>query len=225
MEENNLKDTTIAPEPAVNDLVPPPQDTTADDASEANTDNDVQTQPTQADSESENVTVRVEPNGVETVTDATSSVSSPVEEEVKTEETVSDMPSTPASTFEPEAKNTPTMPQMDMSSEPSVVSPISNNSQTHHEHRNNKKFIAIVTIVIALLLAGAAVYVYISAQENASETAIQETSQDDTASVETTPATLSDVDQTTQELDTAIDALDDTSDFREDSLSDTTLGL
>jgi len=96
---------------------------------------------------------------------------------------------------------------------------------TKPAHHNNKKFIAILTVLLALLIAGAAVYLYISTQNATQETenTSEGTQQSDTAQTE--PASAADVDQTNQEVDDALNALDDTADFDEQQLSDENLGL
>lgn len=114
---------------------------------------------------------------------------------------------------------------------PATTTPqsMSNNEQSlNHEHRNNKKFAIIITLVVALIMAGAAVYVYISAQENTTETN-QSTQTENTTNTETaedtSPAGATDVDQATADVNQTIDAIDDTADLNEEDLSDTTLGL
>jgi len=104
---------------------------------------------------------------------------------------------------------------------------MSNNEQSlPHEHRNNKKFAVIVTILVALLLAGAAVYVYISAQGNATETATKTTIDPNAQKIaEVTPATSADVDATLTDIDQTIKSIDDEADLSEASISDATLGL
>ena len=103
------------------------------------------------------------------------------------------------------------------------------NSQKH-PHRNNKKLAMIVTIATALILAGTAVFVYMSANKNTDSDNNSESTQINGSSYETeqkavTPATLQDIDQSIAEVDESFSALDDEADFREESLSDDTLGL
>lgn len=99
-----------------------------------------------------------------------------------------------------------------------------------HPHRNNKKLAAIVTIVVALLLAGVAVYVYMSANTNteSAEKSSEDTSASNSSNkqaAEVTPATSTDVETTTTEVEQAITALDETADFADKDLSDSSLGL
>jgi len=101
---------------------------------------------------------------------------------------------------------------------------MSNNEQSQpHPHRNNKKLATIVTVLVALLLAGAAVYLYTSAQDN--------TVQSDTSNIEinktTTvivPATSEDIDQVVAEIDETLNSLSEEG-LEEDSLTDETLGI
>jgi len=117
----------------------------------------------------------------------------------------------------PIAATTSTTPQQSMS----------NNEQTlPHEHRNNKIFAVIITLIIALSLVGAAVYVYISAQNNTSETAkSQAIVRPQQQIAEVIPATTLDVEQTATEIDKTIKSIDDEADLSETAISDTTLGL
>lgn len=101
----------------------------------------------------------------------------------------------------------------------------------HHEHRNNRKFIAIVTVLVAIILAGAAIYVYISAQSNTEEVPVNNSTSDaevdgqDQSAEESTPVSTEDLDQTLGEVDSTLDSLDDSSDFSEEPLTDDTLGI
>lgn len=108
-----------------------------------------------------------------------------------------------------------------------VPQSMSNNEQSlPHEHRNNKKFAVIITLVVALILAGAAVYVYISAQNNTSESAKSQTVVTPKPQVvEAIPATTADVEQTVTEIDETIKSIDDDTDLSEAAISDATLGL
>jgi hypothetical protein len=93
-------------------------------------------------------------------------------------------------------------------------------------HRNNRKFAAIITILVALLLAGTAVYVYMSANKNTEQTSQNATVEETTVQQEvTTPATADDVDQTINEIEQSVTEIDDESDLAEKDLSDQTLGL
>lgn len=99
-----------------------------------------------------------------------------------------------------------------------------------HPHRNNKKLAAIVTLIVALLLAGVAIYVYMGANNNATENKSTSSNTNsaevaDQKTVAQTPAKSTDVDTTSADVDQAINALDETADFAQDDLADATLGL
>ncbi len=100
-----------------------------------------------------------------------------------------------------------------------------------HEHRNNKRFASILVVLLAALLAGAAVFVYSSTQDNAQESTTDSTEmpsqneQQPAATQPAQPATTQSVDQTIEDIDQTLESLDDDLDFGEDQLSDDTLGL
>lgn len=98
-----------------------------------------------------------------------------------------------------------------------------------HPHRNNKKLATIVTIMTALLLAGTAVYVYMSANKNTNADNNSDNAQTNESSLvaeeEVQPATAEDVNQTITEVEESLSALDDEADFNEENLSNETLGL
>jgi len=100
-----------------------------------------------------------------------------------------------------------------------------------HPHRNNKKLATIVTIVTALILAGVAVFVYMSANkntdsDNSETTQINGSSYTEQETVkQVAPATAEDIDQTISEVEESLSTLDDSADFNEASLSNDTLGL
>jgi len=99
-----------------------------------------------------------------------------------------------------------------------------------HSHRNNKKLATIVTVVTALILSGTAVYVYMSANKNtdsdnnSKSTQINESS-NETEQTAVQPAVVGDIDQTIAEVEESLSTLDDSADFKEESLSNETLGL
>ena len=107
---------------------------------------------------------------------------------------------------------------------------MSNNEQNKpHEHRNNKKLTVIVTVFVAVMLSGAAVFAFLSAQSNTEESSPEPSSQTSEAenlppANEVTPANQTDVDSTINELDETIDSLD-SSELGEDTITDETLGL
>ena len=98
------------------------------------------------------------------------------------------------------------------------------------EHRNNKKFAVFVTVLVAVLLAGAAVFVYISAQNNTEESDTDNQTEQ-LPPAEETPAPVEEttppesVDEASQAIDEAVESLDDTSGLSEDAISDDSLGL
>ena len=113
------------------------------------------------------------------------------------------------------------------SSAPAEVG-VSASQMAKHPHRNNKKLAAIVTVITALLLAGTAVYVYLSANNNTekkSADTTNESNQNASAQPEVEPATTQDIDSTTTEVENAINALDENTDFSDADLTDSTLGL
>ncbi len=94
-------------------------------------------------------------------------------------------------------------------------------------HRNNKKLAAIITLVVAVILAGVAVFVYMSANSNTAEDTTAGTTEDTTtaAQKEVSPATTTDIDQTNTNVDEALKSVDEATDFAESDLSDASLGL
>ncbi len=96
-------------------------------------------------------------------------------------------------------------------------------------HRNNKKLAAIVTIFAALILAGVAVFVYLSANTNTAEDTTKVTPTDNSntgqAVAPVAPATTADIDTTDTAVDEALSSLDEAADFADTDLSDTSLGL
>ena len=98
-----------------------------------------------------------------------------------------------------------------------------------HPHRNNKKFAVLMVAIIGALLAGIAVYVYMSTSKNTEEvnktTPTQSTANNSNDQAKATPATTKDVDSATQQVDQTVQSLNDTSDLNEDKISDQTLGI
>ncbi len=219
---------TSAPGPIINDIQAPPQ------------------QPEAAIEESDAAAVD---SAVKEISD--DSAEGPKEQLAEEESSVEEAPEDNHSdgSEEPEVKEAPesteTEPQTEGDSEsqpspfaqkteesavplsvPTTPQSMSNNEQSlPHEHRNNKKFAIVITLVVALLLAGAAVYVYVSAQENTSETKKTTTDPNAQNIAEVKPATPTDVDTTLADIDQTIQSIDDEADLNEDSISDTALGL
>lgn len=99
-----------------------------------------------------------------------------------------------------------------------------------HPHRNNRKLATIVTIVTALILAGTAVFVYLSANKNTDAENNSENAQINGSSYESQqevvrPATVEDIDRTVSEIEESMTTLDEEADFNDEGLSNDTLGL
>lgn len=158
------------------------------------------------------------------------------QQEVKKE---SDSPEKNSETLppqEPASAAVQAAPQSEVKSDPGSQAQVgvaaSQMANPKHPHRNNKKLAAIMTIVIALLLSAIAVYVYMGANSNTEEATSTDSS--DQQQTELTqleqeapaePATTEDVDQVSQDLEEAINALDEAADFSDEALTDTSLGL
>jgi cell division protein FtsL len=96
-------------------------------------------------------------------------------------------------------------------------------NQKPHEHRNNKKIAALVTVFVAFVLAGAAVYVFMSAESNTKQS--ETTTKDQTMTEETTVPTIEeDLQQAEQQIDEAINSIDE-ADLNEETVSDENLGI
>ncbi len=199
-------------EPEVNDIQAPPDSTDIQSAQD-NTENEDVNIPPEDDVESEldaAPVVKMPENDIDNL----SSPTVPDEDIPEDVASVSDKPD-PFAPDKPAEALTPTTPQT-----------MSNNEQAKpHEHRNNKKLAVIITVLVALLLASAAVYVYISAQDNATQSNSQVTSQQNTSEVEVAPATTEDIDQSVAEIDATILLLENDAELAEDSISDSSLGL
>ncbi len=106
---------------------------------------------------------------------------------------------------------------------PSPVTPASAapSTATPPSAKKKKPVLAIiVAIVIALGLAAATVFLYMKYYRTSSKTS--NTSQQASA---VTPATTSDVDQASKQLDTSLAQADDSKDFATTAISDQSLGL
>jgi hypothetical protein len=91
-------------------------------------------------------------------------------------------------------------------------------------NKKGKSAVIMVAILIALSLIGGAGYAYLQNQKTTPDAspavtkpAVTETKKD--------PASAADVDKTSQEIDASLKKVDDTKDFQESDLTDTTLGL
>jgi len=99
-----------------------------------------------------------------------------------------------------------------------------------HPHRNNRKLAVLITLLVSAVLAGVAVFVYMSTTKNTEES--KNTPVPSSQSLpkaekqqEVDPATPEDLDEIDKELDEALGGLDDAGDFAEQELSDDSLGL
>ncbi len=131
--------------PVINDITPPPQPA----------ENMVQVNSVDAAAVSETEAPQSEPEEVVVAEDG-APVAPP--DTVSEQESLSPVVSPPKEIF-PEPTTTESMP------DPTVVG-VAASAMQKHPTRNNKKFAAITTVVVALLLAGVAVYVYMSAKDN-----------------------------------------------------------
>lgn len=220
--------------PAVNDVTPPPAPIVNDEAVDTGTE-EVKGQAIQVKTDDNSSQVPVNDLASETTSESapeqSALASPPVENNQPTpqEQTVQE-----EKISSPEIKdNSQSRVEESTPSSPPTAAPaevgVAASQMNKAPHRNNKKLAAIVTVVVALILAGTAVYVYLSANNN-TESSTAETSQDRSADntaieQEVTPATVDDIDQATSEVDQAVNALDEAGDFAEDDLSDSTLGL
>lgn len=93
-------------------------------------------------------------------------------------------------------------------------------SKSHH---NNKKLAAVVVVVVAFLLAGVAVYVYLSTNSNTQQANV--VTPNNNVSQESSPADISDIDEIESEIDSTINSLNSEEEFSDDSFSDASLGL
>jgi hypothetical protein len=107
-------------------------------------------------------------DGAETVTQPEPDTSVVVEQQV-TEDTIAEPSVSTMGVTEENNKEDLFMPD-EQALQTQTAPGLSNNEQSKpHEHRNNRKLAVIVTIFVALFLAGAAVFVYLSTENNAVE--------------------------------------------------------
>lgn len=142
---------------------------------------------------------------------------------------------------EPQAAEVPETPQLEAPSQEGSDTPstlpdgamatvgMAASQMNKPPHRNNKKLAAIVTVFAALILAGVAVFVYLSANTNTAEDTTKVTPTDNSntgqAVAPVVPATTADIDTTNAAVDEALSSLDEAADFADADLSDTSLGL
>lgn len=202
----------------VNELTPPPAvEETAPEVSASSADTEISSEnmdPTQAGGEApegESVEVKQPPSEEEKEPDP--KPDGAVSESAEATDQTNDLSMATAMSSASPSNVTPTMSENIKQTE----------TQTSAEHPNNKKLAVIMVFLVALLLAGGAVYLYISAQSNTEESSQTENSTD--TEQQATPATADDVNQAVQDVDSTIQAIDDTADFSDQSLSDQSLGL
>lgn len=93
--------------------------------------------------------------------------------------------------------------------------------QHDHKHQGIPTVALVIAIIVTLALSGLVVYSYLKANKDSKiGTPSSSTEQPTTQSV-----TSTEVDATSTEIDKSLDAVNDSTDFPEASLSDTTLGL
>lgn len=178
-----------------------------------------------------NMEVTVDPDpqtdheNVEVVQDATFDSSSTREVRVAPEN-IEDTPASPpdskrVSPFEDLTINTISTTKNEL-----LIAPVKDKGDGHtknpNETRNNRKLAALVTVFAALILSGAVLFVFLSAQNNAKEASDQV---NESKSQETTvPAANTQNDSIGSLIDNSIKSADD-SELGEDTLTDQALGL
>lgn len=222
--EESGNDTTVVDtesEDAMNELLPPPDD----DKTHSDTDTDVHA--SSVDQSGHN-TPEIKEERYSTENEGLAPVAVPPEDTVNSTANA-DMQSNTVDDVRP-------APEIDHASV-AAMSALEADSQVpqhaHHPHRNNKKFAIVMVLVIGLMLAGIAVYVYMSTSNNTAElnsslptqSASNSAANESKDASKTAPATEQDVDATTKKVDETLQSLDDTSDLNEDQISDQALGL
>lgn len=236
---------TDAPEDTspINDLVPPPapdetginievKTTEAGDTTEASEETTAAETSEVSTGTGEAMPLVAEPPAEEAnASEGTEVVTAPAETEATEAETA---PATGASAeastiSEPGTEAAePAVPQAPADNgEPAVVGIAASQMKAgqQHPHRNNKKLAAVMVVIVALLLAGTAVFVYLSANKNTAKESTQNTSANNQQAAATTPATAADIDAAIADVDAAFAPLNDEADFADQDLSDATLGL
>lgn len=95
---------------------------------------------------------------------------------------------------------------------------------SHGGHHTGAPVAAIViAVVVAVALAGVVIFSYMKARDNGAINRSDSTNTDTVA--EKPQASVADVDAATSEIDSSLEAADDSTDFATTDLSDTTLGL
>jgi hypothetical protein len=212
-------------EPEINEITPP-NDTTdgnsTDDATAESAINFIAGNDNTDDSK-----VETTESVVEEAAPIDGSVSDVSDVEVKQQPEISDEPSVQSEEIQPVPISTEdSFASNQVPVAPATVSGMSNNEQLQpHEHRNNKKLAIIITLFVALFIASALVYIYTSAQNNAEESSdTSNTTVEESATPDVTPASPEDVDQVINEIDQTVEAIDET-DLTEETVSEDTLGL
>ncbi len=136
------------------------------------------------------------------------------------------IPPAPLDTQAAESKPNLTAPSgkslQELLAEEEAKNPVSPADDPHNKHRRGKGMtILIVVLLILALLAGAAV-AYIQTNKKVQPTTTKETT---TTTPTTTKVKGTDIDKTSNDLDTSLKKVDDTKDYTSNDLSDTSLGL
>lgn len=93
--------------------------------------------------------------------------------------------------------------------------------QNDHKHQGIPAVALVVAIIVTLALSGLVVYSYLKSNKD-SKIGTQSSSTEQST---VKPVTSTEVDATAAEIEKSLNAANDSTDFPEDSLSDTTLGL
>ena len=194
-------------EPVINDIEAPPEPT-------VDNNNVVSESVTPELAENADASNEVESNvgevSVESESESSSSISEPI---------VAEPPVAEASAISDPFSPMPLSPAT-----PVVAQSMSNNELSKpKEHRKNKKLALIVTLLLATLLAGVAIYLFMSAEDNAKEVSTPNLSSQQMKEID--PATAEDIDQAVTEIDETVQSIDNSTNLNEETVSDSTLGL
>jgi len=101
--------------------------------------------------------------------------------------------------------------------------PVNPVAPVHTEHKHSNKLIVMVAVLVGLVLAAAALFIYLESGDSAEP--VVNTVTGTVEPEETGPLTGDNVDTASQSITNTTGSLDDSQDFSETSLNDTTLGL